>query len=178
MIFNKTTLNDSYVIDLEKREDDRGFFARFFCKEEFISKNINPEIVQINNSLSKDKATLRGIHYQLAPKSETKLVRCLKGSLWDVIVDLRPTSKTYLGWFGETLSADNRKMMYVPEGFGHGFITLEPDTEVIYMVSEFYSPDYERGLRWNDPLINIEWPIQPEIISEKDMNHPNYMQTI
>jgi dTDP-4-dehydrorhamnose 3,5-epimerase len=174
MKFNKTKLNGAYTIDLDKREDERGFFARLFCINEFDGEGMDRNVVQINNSLSKDKGTLRGIHYQLSPKAETKIVRCIKGSLWDVIVDLRPDSPTFLQWFGETLSAENRRMMFVPKGFGHGFITLEPDTEVIYLVTEFYSPEHERGLRWSDPKIGIEWPIEPIIISDKDRNHKDF----
>ena len=174
MKFNKTKLDGSFVIDLDKREDERGFFARLFCINEFDQNQADRNIVQINNSLSRDKGTLRGIHYQLSPKSETKIVRCIKGSLWDVIVDLRPDSPTFLQWFGETLSAENRRMMFVPKGFGHGFITLEPDTEAIYFVTEFYSPEHERGLRWDDPKIAIEWPIEPVIISEKDSQHKDF----
>jgi dTDP-4-dehydrorhamnose 3,5-epimerase len=174
MKFNKIKLNGAYTIDLDKREDERGFFARLFCINEFDGEGMDRNVVQINNSLSKDKGTLRGIHYQLNPKAETKIVRCIKGSLWDVIVDLRPDSPTFLQWFGETLSAENRRMMFVPKGFGHGFITLEPDTEAIYLVTEFYSPEHERGLRWNDPNIGIEWPIEPVIISEKDKNHKDF----
>ena len=174
MKFNKTKLKGSFVIDLDKREDERGFFARLFCINEFDQNQADRNIVQINNSLSRDKGTLRGIHYQLSPKSETKIVRCIKGSLWDVIVDLRPDSPTFLQWFGETLSAENRRMMFVPKGFGHGFITLEPDTEAIYFVTEFYSPEHERGLRWDDPKIGIEWPIEPVIISEKDRQHKDF----
>jgi dTDP-4-dehydrorhamnose 3,5-epimerase len=174
MKFNKTKLDGSFVIDLDKREDERGFFARLFCINEFDQNQADRNIVQVNNSLSRDKGTLRGIHYQLSPKSETKIVRCIKGSLWDVIVDLMPDSPTFLQWFGETLSAENRRMMFVPKGFGHGFITLEPDTEAIYFVTEFYSPEHERGLRWDDPKIGIEWPIEPVIISEKDRQHKEF----
>lgn len=174
MKFNKTKLDGSFVIDLDKREDERGFFARLFCINEFDQNQADRNIVQVNNSLSRDKGTLRGIHYQLSPKSETKIVRCIKGSLWDVIVDLRPDSPTFLQWFGETLSAENRRMMFVPKGFGHGFITLEPDTEAIYFVTEFYSPEHERGLRWDDPKIGIEWPFEPVIISEKDRQHKDF----
>jgi dTDP-4-dehydrorhamnose 3,5-epimerase len=174
MKFNPTPLEGAFTIDLEKREDDRGFFARLFCENEFDNVGLDRNIVQINNSLSKDKGTLRGIHYQLSPKAETKIVRCIKGSLFDVIVDLRPGSKTFLKWFGATLSAENRTMMFVPKGFGHAFLTLEENTEAFYMVTEFYSPENERGMRWNDPKIGIEWPITPIIISEKDMNHRDF----
>lgn len=174
MKFNPTPLSGAYTIDLEKREDDRGFFARLFCVNEFDQAGLDRTIVQINNSLSKDKGTLRGIHYQLAPKAETKIVRCIRGSLYDVIVDLRPGSPTFLKWFGAKLSAENRTMMFVPKGFGHAFLTLEEDTEAFYMVTEFYAPELERGLRWNDPKIGIEWPIEPVIISDKDQRHPDF----
>jgi len=174
MVFNKLELDGAFTIDLEKREDDRGFFSRFFCINEFAEMKLDHSIVQINNSLSRDEGTLRGIHYQLHPKAETKIVRCIKGSLWDVIVDLRPYSSTFLKWYGDTLNQDNRRMMFVPKGFGHGFITLEPNTEVLYLVTEFYSPLHERGLRWDDPKIGINWPIEPKIISSKDLNHKDF----
>ena len=174
MLFTETPLNGAYTIELEKRGDERGFFARFFCVEEFSELNLDSNIVQINNSLSTDKATLRGIHYQLAPKQETKIVRCIKGGLWDVIVDLRAQSQTFLKWYGSELNAENRKMMFVPKGFGHGFITLQENTEALYLVTEFYLPSLERGIRWNDPKIGIEWPLTPKIISDKDNNHPDF----
>ncbi len=174
MKFNPTPLADAYTIDLEKREDERGFFARFFCVNEYDKVGLDRNIVQINNSLSKDIGTLRGMHYQLSPKAETKIVRCIRGSLYDVIVDLRPSSPTFLKWFGATLSADNRTMIFVPKGFGHGFLTLEENTEAFYLVTEFYSPEHERGLRWNDPKINIQWPIEPVIISDKDKVHRDF----
>jgi len=174
MKFNPTSLQGAYTIDLEKREDERGFFARFFCVNEYDQIGLDRQIVQINNSLSKDTGTLRGIHYQLAPKAETKIVRCIRGSLYDVIVDLRPDSPTFLQWFGATLSAENRTMMFVPKGFGHAFLTLEENTEALYLVTEFYSPENERGIRWNDPKIGIEWPIEPVVISDKDQNHPDF----
>jgi len=174
MKFIPTKLKDAYTIDLEKREDDRGFFARFFCINEYDEQGLDRNIVQINNSLSKDKGTLRGIHYQLAPKAETKIVRCIRGSLFDVIIDLRPDSPTFLQWFGAELSAENRTMMFVPKGFGHAFLTLEENTEALYLVTEFYSPENERGLRWNDPKIGIEWPIEPLVISDKDKSHRDF----
>ncbi len=174
MIFTETPLRNAYTIELEKRGDDRGFFARFFCVNEYSKLNLDNKIVQINNSLSKDKGTLRGIHYQLAPKAETKIVRCIKGSLFDVIVDLRKNSRTFGKWFGAELTAENRRMMFVPKGFGHGFLTLEEDTEALYLVTEFYAPEYERGIRWNDPYFNIKWPFEPSVISDKDQNHPDF----
>lgn len=174
MIFNKTPLPGAYTIDLEKRGDDRGFFARFFCVNEFKQHELETNFVQINNSLSANKGTLRGMHYQLAPNAETKVVRCIRGSLYDVILDLRPQSPTFGKWFGAELTAENRRMMYVPEGFAHGFLTLEDDTEALYLVSAMYAPERERGVRWNDPKFNIEWPMQPVIVSEKDQNHPDF----
>jgi dTDP-4-dehydrorhamnose 3,5-epimerase len=174
MKFIPTPLAGAYTIEPEKREDDRGFFARAFCVNEFDVHGLDRNIVQINNSLSKDKGTLRGIHYQLAPKAETKIVRCIRGSLYDVIVDLRPDSPTFLKWFGAELSAENRTMMFVPKGFGHAFITLEENTEAFYMVTEFYAPEHERGLRWDDPAIGIQWPAEPVIISDKDRNHRDF----
>lgn len=174
MIFNKTPLPGAYIIDLEKKGDDRGFFARVFCKQEFKQHELETEFVQINNSLSAKKGTLRGMHYQLDPHAEVKVVRCIKGRLWDVILDIRPNSPTFGQWFGAELSAENRRMMYVPKGFAHGFITLEDDTEAFYLVSAYYAPEFERGIRWNDPKFNIQWPIEPQVISDKDRNHPDF----
>lgn len=174
MKFEKLPLDGAYLIDLEKRGDERGFFARVFCVNEFREHGLATEFVQVNNSSSADVGTLRGMHYQLAPAAETKLVRCIKGSLWDCIVDVRPESATYGKWFGAELSAENRRMMYVPMGFAHGFITLEPDTEAFYFVDEFYAPEQERGLRWDDPKIGIEWPREPVVLSDKDRAHPDF----
>jgi dTDP-4-dehydrorhamnose 3,5-epimerase len=174
MQFHKTPLPGSYVIELDKKGDERGFFARFYCTKEFAKQGLESDFVQVNNSLSVHQGTLRGIHYQLPPRGEAKLVRCIRGALWDVIVDLRPDSQTFGQWFGTELSADNRKMMYVPKGFGHAFITLEDNTEALYMVSEFYSPEHERGLRWDDPRFQIAWPAKPQVISDKDRSHPDF----
>ncbi len=174
MKFIPTPLTGAFVIELEERGDERGFFARAFCIKEFESNGLNQSIVQINNSLSKDTGTLRGMHYQLAPKSEDKIVRCIKGRLFDVIIDIRSESKTFKNWFGVELSAENRLSLYVPKGFAHGFITLEENTEAFYLVTEFYSPIHERGIRYNDPEFNIKWPIEPKIISDKDLNHPDF----
>ncbi|KAF3362572.1 dTDP-4-dehydrorhamnose 3,5-epimerase [Chlamydiales bacterium STE3] len=172
MLFEQTKLPGSFLIDLEKKGDERGFFARFFCTKEFENQGLETNFIQVNNSLSAKKGTLRGIHYQLHPKSEVKLVRCISGSLFDVIVDLRSDSPTFGQWFGAELSAENRRMMYVPRGFGHAFLTLQDDTEALYMVSESYSPSHERGLRWDDPRFGIQWPMKPIVISDKDQNHP------
>lgn len=170
MIFNETPIPGAYLIDLEKRGDDRGFFARAFCETEFGNHGLVTRFVQVNNSLSAFKGTLRGMHYQLPPKAETKVVRCIRGALYDVILDLRPGSPTLGQSFGAELSAENRRMMYVPKGFAHGFITLADDTEAFYFVDETYGPEYERGVRWNDPKFAISWPLEPAVLSDKDRN--------
>lgn len=174
MIFTETKVAGAFVIDLEKRADERGFFARMFCEREFSDHGLATRFVQANNSLAVTKGTLRGLHYQLAPKSEVKLVRCVRGSLLDVIVDLREDSETFCQHIAVELTAENRRMLYVPKGFAHGFITLEDQTETLYLVDEFYAPDRERGLRWNDPKFGIEWPLEPVVISEKDRTHPDF----
>jgi dTDP-4-dehydrorhamnose 3,5-epimerase len=174
MIFHETPLAGAFVIDLEKKGDDRGFFARAFCEREFAAKGLSTRFVQVNNSLSAQKGTLRGMHYQLAPRAETKLVRCIRGSLFDVILDLRKGSPTFGQSFGAELSAENRRMMYVPKGFAHGFITLADDTEAFYFVDEFYAPEQERGLRWNDPRFAIAWPAAPVVLSDKDRAHRDF----
>ena len=168
MKFTELPLKGAYTIDLEKMEDDRGFFARSWCMNEFAEHGLDINILQINNSFCKQKGTLRGLHFQCPPKAESKIVRCIKGSLWDVIVDLRENSNTYAKWSGVELNAINRTMIYVPKGFAHGFISLTKNTEVIYMATELYSPDLERVLRWDDDVIGIKWPIEPVIISKKD----------
>lgn len=174
MIFHKTPLDGARVIELEKRGDDRGFFARFFCEKEFAAEGLETRFVQINNSLSSKKGTLRGLHYQLPPSGEVKVVRAIRGALYDVIVDLRAGSPTFGKWFGAELSAENRMMMYVPRGFAHAFITLTDDTEALYLVSDFYAPECERGLRFNDPALGIDWPIEPVEVSEKDRSWPDF----
>lgn len=174
MKYTPTPLEGAFLIDIDKLGDERGFFARIFCVNEFAEQGLESSFVQVNNSLSAIKGTLRGLHYQLFPMQETKLVRCIKGSCYDVILDLRPDSKTFRRSFGAILSADNRSMMYVPKGFAHGFLTLENDTELMYMVSQHYSPQLERGVRWNDPAFAIQWPEQPVVLSERDRHHPDY----
>lgn len=176
MKFISTPLHGAYLIELEKRGDERGFFARAFCRNEFRQQGLPDAFVQVNNSLSAERGTLRGLHYQLPPKAETKLVRCIRGSLWDVILDLRPESPTFGSWFGAELSAENRRMMLVPKGFAHGFVTLSDDTEAFYFVDEFYAPDLERGIRWNDPRFAVDWPVAPAVISDKDRLHPDFDQ--
>lgn len=174
MKFHPTPLKDAFTIELEKRGDDRGFFARFFCQNEFGGAGLATQFVQVNNSLSGRKGTLRGLHYQLAPAAEVKVVRCIRGALFDAIIDIRPDSPTFGKWFGAELTAENRLMMYVPRGFAHAILTLTDDTEALYLVSEFYSPENERGVRWNDPRFAIAWPIEPSEISPKDAKWPDF----
>jgi dTDP-4-dehydrorhamnose 3,5-epimerase len=168
MIFTPIFLSGAFVIELDKHEDKRGFFARFFCKREFSAHGLETRWVQINNSFNQKKGTMRGLHFQRPPRSEAKVVRCLRGSIWDVIVDLRKGSPSFGNWFGAELNEDNRSMIYVPRGFAHGFISITDGSEILYLTSEYYSPEYEETLRWDDPLHKIEWPATPKIISEKD----------
>ena len=174
MIFTPTPLRDAYLIDLEKKADDRGFFARTYCEIEFRRHDLISQFCQMNNSLSARKGTLRGMHYQLTPKAEAKLVRCIRGSLYDVILDLRHGSPTFGRSFGAELSAENRRMMYLPKGFAHGFLTLVDDTEVIYFADEFYSPARERVIRYNDPKFELRWPQAPTVMSDKDKNQLDF----
>jgi dTDP-4-dehydrorhamnose 3,5-epimerase len=172
--FTETELKNAYIIELNKIEDGRGFFARSWCKREFEEHGLNSNVVQANVSYNKLKGTLRGMHFQSEPYAETKLVRCVRGAIFDVIIDLRPDSATYKKWFGVELTEDNRKMLYVPENFAHGFETLTDDVEVTYQVTQFYMPGHEKGIRWNDPSFRIEWPLVISVISEKDKNWPDY----
>jgi dTDP-4-dehydrorhamnose 3,5-epimerase len=166
--FLETSLKGNYLISPELIQDERGFFARNYCEKEFLNHGLNINWVQVNNSMNVQSETLRGLHFQRSPYEEIKLVRCIKGSVWDVVVDLRQDSSTYGKWFGEKLTDKNRKMMYVPKGFAHGFLSIEPNTEIIYFSSEFYNPDYEDILLWSDPDVAIEWPKKPKILSNKD----------
>ena len=172
MKFIETKLKGVYVIELNAFTDERGVFARTYCKDEFIRINFNKEFVQINFSLNKKKGTLRGMHYQVAPHEETKLIRCSSGKVFDVAVDLRKDSDTYLQWFGVELSKENMKMILIPEGFAHGFITLEDDSELIYHHTQYYNPEAERGIRYDDKTLNIQWPGEIKVISDKDKNYP------
>lgn len=170
MKFEETILKGSYLIKLDPICDSRGFFSRVFCKKEFKEINLNYDWVNINNSISNNKGTLRGLHFQIKPKEEVKLVRCIRGSIWDVMVDLRIESPTFSKYYSSILSASNRNMLYIPKGFAHGFITLEDNSEIIYFNSQFYSPNHERTLLWKDKEVNVNWPIVPTCISEKDEN--------
>jgi dTDP-4-dehydrorhamnose 3,5-epimerase len=174
MRFTDTTIPGVHLIELEPRGDERGFFARAFCADELTQHGLVGHVAQANDSFSALKGTLRGMHYQLAPASEVKIVRCIRGSLWDVVLDVRPGSSTFGQWFGAELTAENRLAMYSPAGFAHGFLTLEPDTEAFYLASHAYAPEHERGIRWNDPRFAIEWPIEPAVISEKDQSHRDF----
>ncbi len=168
MIFTETPLKDAYIIELERIEDERGFFARSWCVREFEEHGLNPNMVQCNVSFNKKKGTLRGMHYQAAPHEEAKLVRCTRGALYDVIIDLRPDSPTFKKWFGVELTAKNRKMFYIPEGFAHGFQALEDETEIFYQMSEFYHPENARGVRYDDPAFGIEWRLGDMLVSNSD----------
>ena len=175
MIFIETELSGAFVVDLDRREDERGFFARAWCTREFEEHGLSPSVVQCNLSFNHRSGTLRGLHYQAPPSEEAKLVRCTRGAIYDVIVDLRRTSPTFKGWIAVELSAQNRRALYVPEGFAHGYQTLADETETFYQVSEFFNPDAELGLRWDDPAFRIDWPDAAErIISEKDRSWPNF----
>lgn len=172
MIFTETKLKGAFIIDVKKLEDDRGFFGRSYCQQEFQSYGLNTSVVQANVSYNKSKGTLRGMHLQVAPYEETKLVRCTRGAICDVIVDMRPDSATYKEWIAVELTADSYRMLYVPEGFAHGFVTLEDNSDVTYQVTQAYTPGAERGFRYDDPALNIKWPVEPLVISEKDLAHP------
>lgn len=168
MLYKKTDVVGAFVIDLEPRGDERGFFSRMFDVDEFAAQGLEGSFCQINTSMSVKALTLRGLHYQVAPAGEAKLIKCVAGSIFDVVVDLRADSPTFTRWFGGVLTAENRSMLYVPKGCAHGFLTLEDNTEVMYPVSAPYSAQHERVLRWNDPAISIEWPAEPVTVSDKD----------
>jgi len=174
MIFTETKLEGAFILEQQKLEDDRGFFSRSWCRREFEAHGLNPRLAQCSISFNKQKATLRGMHYQLPPYEEAKLVRCTSGSIYDAIIDLRPQSPTFKQYLGLVLTAQNHKMLYVPEGFAHGFLTLEDNTEVFYQMSEFYSAEHTRGVRWNDVAFRIEWPLAPSTISDRDRSCPDF----
>jgi len=174
MIFRETRLAGAFEIDVEPKSDERGLFARTWCQKEFADRGLEANVVQCSLSFSPRKATLRGMHYQAVPHSETKVVRCTRGSIYDVVLDLRPESPTFKDWVAIVLSAENRKTMYVPEGCAHGFLTLEDETEVFYQMSEFHDMEFARGVRFDDPAFQIDWPKRIEVISERDGNYPNF----
>ena len=178
MIFTDTRVRGAVVIEPEPIADERGFLARCFCAREFEARGLNPRLVQCSISLTKMKGTLRGLHFQRPPHAEVRLVRCTAGALYDVIVDLRPESPTFRRYFGIELSARNHKMLYVPEGFAHGLQTLEDDTEVVYQMSEFFAPDAVAGVRWNDPVFAIRWPLEVTVICERDRTYPDFRDDV
>jgi len=174
MIFTETALKGAFVIDPEPVKDDRGLFARLWCRQEFAEQGLDATWVQSSMSLNSRKGTMRGMHYQAAPHEEVKLVRCTMGTIYDVIVDLRPASPTYRRHVGVTLSAENRRAIYIPKEFAHGFLTLEDESEVSYLMSEFYAPASARGFRWDDPAFDIKWPEPIMVMSDKDRRWPQF----
>lgn len=176
MIFIETALKGAFIIEIEKRQDERGFFARTFCANEFAKHGLRSQMPQCNMSLSLKKNTIRGMHYQVDGAEEAKLIRCTRGGILDVIIDIRPDSKTYCDHIKVELTQQNYKMLYVPEGFAHGFLTLMDDVEVAYQVSQFYTPGKEKGIRWNDPLFNINWTTTAPIVSDKDAEHLDFIK--
>jgi dTDP-4-dehydrorhamnose 3,5-epimerase len=174
VICTETKLKGAFLIEPERLEDERGFFARTWCQRELAAHGLRATWVQSSISFNKSKATLRGMHYQAAPYEETKLVRCTAGAIYDVIVDLRPGSETHRQWLGVELTAANRRLLYIPQGVAHGFETLTDDAEVFYEISEFYRPESGRGVRWDDPVLGIEWPLKAAILSDRDRSYPDY----
>lgn len=174
MQFHSTPIADVFIVDVEPIEDSRGFFARAWCSREFQEQGLKNTIAQCNLSYNYKQGSIRGMHYQLPPHEEVKMVRCISGAIFDVVIDLRKDSPTYKKWFGAELSAANYKMLYVPEGFAHGYQTLEKDSVVFYQVTEYYQPGAERGVRWDDPVFNIAWPLPLSEISDKDKSYPDF----
>ena len=174
MIFTETALPGAWIVDVERLEDSRGFFARTWCEREFAERGLTTELAQCNVSFNKRRGTLRGLHYQAAPHREAKLIRCTRGAIHDVILDLRPDSPMFKRHVAVVLDAESRRMLYVPEGLAHGFQTLEDDTEIFYQMSAFHAPDHARGVRWNDPAFGIRWPEAERTISERDQRYPDF----
>jgi dTDP-4-dehydrorhamnose 3,5-epimerase len=174
MQFTETEIGGAFILDAEQIADERGFFARSWARDEFEAHGLNPHLAQCNLSYNHRKGTVRGMHWQAAPHAETKLVRCTQGGIYDVVVDLRADSPTYLRWIGAELTAENRRALYIPEGCGHGFQTLADATEVLYMITEYYTPAAARGMRWNDPAITVTWPLAVTVISERDAQYPDW----
>ena len=175
MIFHETELKGAFIIEPERNEDDRGFFARTWCQQEFAARGLNERVVQCSISFNRRRGTIRGMHFQEVPHAEARLVRCTHGAIYDVIVDLRRESSTFARWIAVNLTAEEHNMIYVPEGFAHGFQTLRDDTEVFYQISEFYHRESARGVRWDDPKFQIQWPLMPTVISDRDQSYRNYL---
>jgi dTDP-4-dehydrorhamnose 3,5-epimerase len=178
MLFLETEIKGVFILEIKKLEDERGFFGRSWCKNEMENHGLNSNVVQANTSFSKLKGTLRGMHFQKHPFEESKLIRCTKGAIYDVIIDLRPSSPTFKKWLGIELTEDNYKMLYVPEKFAHGFLTMTNNCEVTYLVTQFYTPGSEAGIRWNDPVFGISWPDEVRVISDKDKNFPDFNESM
>jgi len=174
MFITETKLQGAFVVEMERFEDGRGFFARAWSSREFADKGLKPSFVESNIAYNKKKGTLRGMHYQLPPHDQVKLVRCTRGSIYDVIIDLRPGSRTFKQWFALEMSADNHLMLYVPGEFAHGYLTLEDQTEVLYQTSSYYAPEHARGVRWNDPAFNISWPSDPLVMIDRDREYSDF----
>lgn len=174
MIFHELSIPGAFEIEIELKRDERGFFGRTWCHREFEEHGLNPSLAQCSISFNEKRGTLRGVHYQDEPHGEEKVVRCTQGGIFDVVLDLRPHSSAFRQWFGVELTAANRKMLYVPKGCGHGFITLEDRTEVFYQMSEFYYSELARGVRWNDPAFQIKWPADPIVMSERDRTYADF----
>jgi len=173
MRFTPAPLPDAWIVELDKIEDPRGYFARTWCAREFQEHGLGDTLVQCSTSFNVRRGTLRGLHYQAAPHAETKLVRCTRGAIFDVIADVRPASPTFLRWFGLELTEANGRMLYIPKGFAHGFQTLVDDSEIFYQMDEYWEPAAGRGIRWDDPLLGVEWPLEPTVISDKDRLYPD-----
>lgn len=174
MIFTETRLKGAFVVEPERKNDERGFFFRTWCPREFEAHGLNPKVAQCSGVVNKKKGTLRGMHWQAMPRAEAKLVRVIAGAVYDVIADLRPGSATYRHWLALELDAASRRMLFIPEGFAHGYLTLLDNTELFYQMSEFHSPEHSRGFRWNDPAFAIEWPGEVKVISERDRDYPDF----
>lgn len=175
MKFTELSVQGAYLVDIERMEDKRGVFARTFCSREFASHGLDPNLVQCSLSFNHLKGTLRGMHYQIKPYEENKLVRCTMGAVFDVMVDLRPDSPTFLKWTSAELTTDNHRALYIPKGCAHGFMSLEDNSEILYQISEFWSPEHGRGVRWNDPAFGIHWPMQPTVIAPRDAGYPDFV---
>jgi dTDP-4-dehydrorhamnose 3,5-epimerase len=175
MLFTETAIPEVLVVALERRDDERGYFARAWCEKEFLVRRL-PRFVQANLSSCRNKGTVRGLHYQAAPHGEAKYLRCIRGAVFDVVADIRPGSRAFRRWSGVELTAENRKAVFVPAGLPHAYQALTDDAEVIYFASAYYAPEAERGLRWNDPAFNIEWPIRNAIVSQKDAGWPDFKE--
>jgi dTDP-4-dehydrorhamnose 3,5-epimerase len=174
MVFQKTAIPDVHILELERIEDERGFFARIWEAAELSKRGLNAQLAHVSVSFNRHKGTLRGLHYQIAPMEEVKIVRCTRGAMFDVALDLRATSPTFKKWVGVELTAENRRALYIPEGLAHGFQTLSDDTEVMYFISREYSPDHSRGVRWNDPAFGIAWPSDTRTMNERDRTYPDF----